>query len=337
MGDEIQALSVIALIADPDEPLTNLPEARGKSVSESPTQPAPQTGQPAGDQKDKGPRQFISPRARRLAEETGVPWRELTATGPQGAIIERDVREFLEQQQIGPSITPVARRIAEQAGLDWTGLTGSGEGGRITREDVERVLGAAGPAQQLPASREFNQAVAEIPVRGVRAVIAERMALSASNTAQVTLTAEADATDLVSLRRSLAGDGIQVSYNDLFLSILGRSLRDFPTLNASLGGDTIRVWQRMHVGLAVDTERGLLVPVIRDVDQKRLEQLASETKAMVERAKNGECSPQELQGGTFTLTNLGMYGIDAFTPHHQLTRMCDFGCGPDFETACDGG
>jgi pyruvate dehydrogenase E2 component (dihydrolipoamide acetyltransferase) len=169
--------------------------------------------------------------------------------------------------------------------------------------------------------------VETIPMRSIRAVIAERMLQSALSTARVTLTAETDATALVDLRAELDEDGVAVSYNDLLLYILGRALRDHPRINASIEGDSIKVWRRIHVGLAVDTDRGLLVPVVQDVDRKGLAELALETRALAERAQAGQSSPDELQGGTFTLTNLGMYGIDAFTPLINLPESAILGVG----------
>jgi pyruvate dehydrogenase E2 component (dihydrolipoamide acetyltransferase) len=194
-----------------------------------------------------------------LAEKHQIALTELTPTGPEGAIIERDVQAYLEAHP-APTITPVARRMAEEAGLEWRELTAAGSGRRITRDDVSRAL-----------ATETEQEVLEtIPMSGVRAVIAERMAQSAAATAPVTLTAEADATALVELRRQLIEDEIAVSYNDLLLYILGQALREHPRLNASLAGDVIKVWQRVDIGLAVDTERGLLVPVVQDVPGKGL-------------------------------------------------------------------
>jgi pyruvate dehydrogenase E2 component (dihydrolipoamide acetyltransferase) len=118
----------------------------------------------------------------------------------------------------------------------------------------------------------------------------------------------------VELRAKLLQAGTEVAYNDLLLLILRRALQDHPRLNASIQGDTIQVWKRIDIGLAVDTDRGLLVPVVRDVARKGLFRLAIERKGLVERARGGQCTPEELQGGTFTLTNLGMFGIDSFTP-----------------------
>ena len=320
-GEEVKVLSSIAA---PDEAL-EVPEPTTLS-SPAPSDATPST--PDRELQD-GPldgrqRIFVSPRARRLAEKHEVPLADLKASGPEGAIVERDVRAYLEAQRAsstaGPLITPVARRMAEEAGLDWRRLTGSGPGGRITRDDVAHALEEAAPT-------EMNEVSEVIPLRSVRAVIAERMLRSATNAPQVTLTAEADATALVELRRQLVQDGVDAAYNDLFLYILGRALREYPLLNASLDGETIKVWRRVHIGLAVDTERGLLVPVVRDVDRKGLLQLAEETQTLLERARAGQCTPDELRGGTFTLTNLGMFGIDAFTPLLNLPECAVLGVG----------
>jgi pyruvate dehydrogenase E2 component (dihydrolipoamide acetyltransferase) len=288
-------------------------------------------------QSEERKRTFISPRARRLAEQNQVPLEEVKATGPEGAIVERDIRAYLEQPT-APPIAPVARRIAEEAGLDWRNLAGSGVRGRVMRKDVTQAIAkAAQAANALAATPEKaapppvipleGEPLQTIPVSGVRAVIAERMASSHGQTAPVTLTTEADATALVELRRQLAQDGLDVSYNDLLLYILARALREHPQVNASWDGNSIKVWQRVDIGLAVDTDRGLLVPVVRDVDRKGLQQIAQETKTLAERARTGQCTPEELHGGTFTITNLGMFGIDAFTPIINLPECAILGVG----------
>jgi pyruvate dehydrogenase E2 component (dihydrolipoamide acetyltransferase) len=321
-GEEIKVLSAIALIAGPDEA-----SAQSHPLTYEPPSPLSERDRRESNGQSRGERIFISPRARRLAEEHGIRLTDLQATGPEGAIVERDVRAYLEAHKT-PSITPVARRVAEEAGLEWRGLTGTGPGGRITRDDIEHTLEIASGSMEpgLPA-RDLNEVAEAIPLRSVRAVIAERLLRSVTSSAQVTLTAEADATLLVELRQQFAQDGMSVSYNDLFLYILGRALREHPRLNASLEGDTIQVWRRIHIGLAIDTERGLLVPVVRDVDQKGLLQLAQETRSFVERAQSGGCTPDELGGGTFTLTNLGMFGIDVFTPIINLPETAILGVG----------
>jgi pyruvate dehydrogenase E2 component (dihydrolipoamide acetyltransferase) len=352
-GEDVKVLSAIALIVAADEAVESAQAAPHHSAEPSGL-PAPAGRQaPSPETRffglredlvshrqggDKRQRTFISPRARRLAEEHHVPLAALQPSGPEGAIIERDVRSYLEAQtgpaalvRTEPSITPVARRMAEEAGLDWRALSGSGPGGRIGREDVAQVLESETKffalRENLVSPAEMNEVRETIPLRSVRAVIAERMLRSATDTAHVTLAAEADATALVDLRRQFVEDGLDVSYNDLLLYVLGRALREHPHLNASLQGDEIKLWRRVHIGLAVDTERGLLVPVVRDVDGKGLLQLAGETRELAERARSGLCPPEELRGGTFTLTNLGMYGIDMFTPIINMPECAILGVG----------
>ena len=317
-GDEVQTLSAIAIIAAEVERVETTIE------------------------ENSSPRLFASPRARRLAEREGMPLAVLSGTGPEGAVVERDVRAVLDQAQTegksedAPSITPVARRMAEEAGIDWKTLAGSGPHGQVIRHDVESALsiklqqGMGGgatvdvPRPLVPFAEEGFES---IPLSGVRALIAERMALSHNQTAPVTLTAEADATELVEMRQRLAVQDVGVSYNDLLIFILGRALREHSRLNASLDGEQIKLWRRIDIGLAVDTDRGLLVPVVRNADQKGLAQLAAETKDLAERARSGKVTPDELRGGTFTLTNLGMLGVDAFTPIINLPETAVLGVG----------
>jgi pyruvate dehydrogenase E2 component (dihydrolipoamide acetyltransferase) len=335
-GEPVQVLSAIARIAGADEvpesaPAPSRPRPAGHDAPSSPEQPA---GQARGGASRAG-RIFISPRARRLAEARAVPLEALQPTGPEGAIIERDVRAYLDRQaapgQPAPAITPVARRMAEEAGLEWRGMAGTGPAGRITRDDVAGALAAAdetaGPTGAVHPIDSQNEAAEVIPMRGVRAVIAGRMLHSATHTAAVTLTAEADVTRLVELRGEFERDGLSVSYSDLFLYILAHALREHPQLNASLDAGAVKLWRRIHIGLAVDTGRGLLVPVVRDVDQKGLLRLARETRELVERARAGRCAPDELTGGTFTLTNLGMFGIDVFTPIINSPECAILGVG----------
>jgi pyruvate dehydrogenase E2 component (dihydrolipoamide acetyltransferase) len=328
-GEQVQVLTRIALIETTEV---------GAGLRPAPTT-APAAPRISADVQhiSGGPpvdRRFISPRAKRMAEAQGVEWMTLDGTGPEGAIVERDVQAYLETRQ-APKITPVAERMAAEAGVDWTQLAGTGVAGRITRDDVARAvsdegrrMGDESPAGiRLPPTGPQSEVLESVPLMGVRALIAERLAQSSTQTAQVTLTAEADATGLVDLRAKLKADGIEVSYNDLFIAILARGLREHPRLNASLQNGAIKVWKSVHIGLAVDSERGLIVPVVRDVDQKGLAQIASETQALVEAVQQGKASPDDLRGATFTLTNLGMYGIDAFTPIINLPECAILGVG----------
>lgn len=313
-GDEVKVLSAIALIAMPGEAMEGREVDKEQGGAASPA---------AKHRLDKQPRSpahriFISPRARRLAGEHDISLGDLKPTGPEGAIVERDVRAYLDAQA-QPKISPVARPVAQEAGLDGRVLLASGPGGQIAGQDVARALDSGDLAGR--------DVLETIPLRGVRAVIADHMAQGSSATARATLNTEVDATALVELRRQLAQDGVDASYNALLLYILGRALREHPRLNASLVGDTVQVWQSVHVGLTVDSDRGLLVPVVRDVDRKGLNQLEGEIRSLAGRARMGDCSPEKLSGGTFTLTNLGMFGIDSFTPLINLPDSAILGVG----------
>ncbi len=169
---------------------------------------------------------------------------------------------------------------------------------------------------------------------GVRAVIAKRMFAGASQTAPVTLTMEVDATEFVKLREQLKSHfaerlGFNVGYNDLLIKLSAHALREFPYMNARLDekAGVIRRLDEVHVALAVDTNRGLLVPVIRDVDRKRLTAVATELRGVIDRARAGTALPDELSGSTFTITNLGMFEIDAFTPIINLPEAAILGVG----------
>jgi pyruvate dehydrogenase E2 component (dihydrolipoamide acetyltransferase) len=210
--------------------------------------------------------------------------------------------------------------MADQAGVDWTQLPGSGAGGKVMREDISQAIAAEDGGAD-------DEILETLPVVGTRAVIASRMMQSAAQTAPVTLTSEVDATELVVLRSRLNADGVPCSYNDLLLTVLARALRTHPRLNASLQGDVINVWKRINVGLAVDSEQGLRVPVVYDADKKGLAEIAQETASLIETVRQGSAVPQGGRRGTFTLTNLGMFGIDAFTPIINLPECAILGVG----------
>ncbi|MBK9711878.1 MAG: 2-oxo acid dehydrogenase subunit E2 [Kouleothrix sp.] len=310
-------------------------------------------------------RLFASPRARRLAAERRVDIAVVAPTGAEGArVVERDVLAYLHQL---PKATPVAQKLAASAGVDLRATTGTGSDGRITRGDVERTLrdgpttndqrpttggifetqhstlntqhseltnGEAWPAANSPVviGPSSPEVVERVPLKGVRAIIADRMGASVHTTARVTLMMEVDATELVAMRERLkarvsAAWGFAPGYNDLLAKIVAAALRAFPYMNARLAGDAIERLGQINLGMAVDTERGLLVPVIRDADRKGLRQLGGEFRAQVERARAARSLPDELTGGTFTITNLGMYDVDAFTPVINLPEAAILGVG----------
>jgi pyruvate dehydrogenase E2 component (dihydrolipoamide acetyltransferase) len=217
--------------------------------------------------------------------------------------------------------TPLARAVARDLGVDLAAVTGTGRGGRIRRADVEAA--PAAPAAVEPAAQSApvspSADVEEVPLSAMRRTVARRLVESMQSTPHFYLTATVDAEALLDLRaelnRQLAGrgDDLKVSVNDLVVKACAGLLRTNPDLNVSWGGDKLLRHRRVHVGIAVAVEGGLVVPVMRDADTKPLTQVAREARELAGKARAGKLAAQDLTGGTFTVSNLGMYGIDRFT------------------------
>jgi pyruvate dehydrogenase E2 component (dihydrolipoamide acetyltransferase) len=333
-GDVVPVLTVVAIIGKADDKFVrkSAPAPKGEPAEATPpaaTLAAPVEAPPQAP--EEAGRVFASPRARKQAHEKGVDLAQVTPTGGGGVrVAECDVLAYLQSL---PKATPVAQKMAAEAGLDLRQVAGSGPSGKITREDVERKLKApvAPPPAPLPPLSEA-EVLERIPLKGVRSIIAERMATSVHTTARVTLMMEVDATQFVDMRERLKARvseewGFAPGYNDLLAKIVATALRKFPAMNARLTPDAIEVLAPINMGMAVDTERGLLVPVIRDADKKGLRQFGTEFRKLAEGARTGRVSPDDLTGGTFTITNLGMYDVDAFTPVINLPEAAILGVG----------
>ena len=219
--------------------------------------------------------------------------------------------------------SPLAKRVARELGVDLARLVGSGPGGRIIEKDVSAAAAAPMPVAAAPplapAAIPDVAAGQVIPLEGVRRVIAERMQQSLQSSAQVTLVAEADARRFHELRTELAGRhesalGFRISYNDLLIRICAHALREHPRANSSLEGDAIRLHDVVNVGLAIEAGGDLVVANVKHADRKSLVEIASDLRGVVDRARANSLDLDDITGGTFTISNLGVYGIDAFTP-----------------------
>ncbi len=281
-------------------------------------------------------RVFASPRARRLASEKGVDLEQVAPSGGMGVrVIEKDVLDFLNR---APRVTPLAQRVASEAGVSLNSLTGSGIGGRITRKDVERSIQAAPSKDIQEMSLPDIEVSMRVPLTGTRKVIAERVSHSVHTTARVTLVMEVDATELVSLRQRLRNEvetiwGFSPGYNDLLAKIVATALTRFPYMNARLTEDAIEYLKPINLGMAVDTEHGLQVVVIHNADRKRLDQFGQEFRQLAERAREHKSLPEDITAGTFTLTSLGAFGVDAFTPVINYPEAAILGVGRIAEKA----
>ena len=328
-SEEVPVGEVIGWVVAPGEAVPEAqPLAAAPDVAAVSAQAAAEPQVTAKAEARQG-RVLATPRARKLAQELGVELSQVTGTGPKGRITGDDVTAYVPAERTRVKASPLARRLAEEAGLDLTTVRGTGPGGRIRREDVEAALAAQPP----PAAAVVEAAPAEVmALSGIRRTIAERMSASHTTTARVTLFTEADATSLVGWRERLKAKALNQgaeppAYNDLLIRIVATALREFPYMNTSLTVDGIQPHSQVNIGLAIDTERGLIVPVIGDADRKGVLEIAQEVRSLVARTRDGTIMPDELHGGTFTITNLGAYGVDGFTPIINLPECAILGVG----------
>ena len=290
-GEDFSAFAPGGTVAQPSEP-EDAPAAEPSAsvpVSEAPAEEA--------ETRTEGGRVFISPRARNLALKTGADLTKAAPTGPHGRIIERDVERALD----------AGFRAGSAAVEDFL----SGKLAPAAAEEKASV-----PAEAVSASAaEYT----EIPMSGVRRAISRSMCASLSEMAQLTLNSSFDASDILAYRKKLKNSpeelGLgKITLNDIVLYAVSRILPKYPYINANLIDNTIRSYAHANVGVAVDTDRGLLVPTLPCADRMSLAEISAAAKAAAGKAREGTLTPDEMSGGSFTVTNLGSLGIESFTP-----------------------
>ena len=304
-GDIAKVKAPIAVIGQPGEKVEkSVPEPVASSVpaeSDLPaSDPEPAAGAGSGE---AGGRIKASPIAKRLAREANIELGNLKGTGPDGRIVERDVRQYLEEGKVKAS--PLAAKIATENRIDLSSIQ---KDERIMKEDVLAHM-AQGTSETTPAP-----SVKE-PLTGMRKIIAERMSMSWQTSPHVNMTVEVDMTSATDLKAKLVeAAGQKVSLTDIIVKCAAFALKEFPVVNASLQDDQIVSHSQINIGIAVALENGLTVPVIRDADRKTISGLREAIVSLSEKARSGKLSADDLNQGTFTVSNLGMYGIDHFTP-----------------------
>lgn len=229
--------------------------------------------------------------------------------------------------------TPVARRMARENGIDLGQVNGSGPNGRVQKADIEHTL-SANAAKSVSTRTESVTSLPgrQVKVEGMRKVIAERMVASAYTAPHVTLSTEADMSQVIEVRSTLLPTiekltGHRLSYTEIIIKAVSMALARHPKVNASLKGDVIELHETINIGVAVAVTDGLLVPVIKQADQKGLAHLTTETKRLAGLARDGRLLPDDMRGGTFTISNLGMYAIDVFTPIINQPESAILGVG----------
>ncbi|MDH3601754.1 MAG: 2-oxo acid dehydrogenase subunit E2 [Candidatus Tectomicrobia bacterium] len=293
-----------------------------------------------------GERLRISPVARKLAEERGIDPATIRGSGPGGRITKEDVLQAAEAAASAPAsidgrlkISPIARKLAEEYGVDPAAIRGTGPGGRITKDDVLQVVqGArATPAASVPETATRVAAAGPgaaqtIPLSGIRGRVAERMFESWNTIPRVTEVMQVDMSATVAFREAMLGQwepqyGFRVSLNDMITKAVAVALSRHPRLNATLVDREVHVHHQINIGVAVNLDEGLIVPVVRNANQKDLGQIGRESRELAEKARAGRLQLDDLSDGTFTITNLGTTGIDLFTPIINPPQVAILGVG----------
>jgi pyruvate dehydrogenase E2 component (dihydrolipoamide acetyltransferase) len=325
-GDEVPVLQNVMIIGEPGENYsdllaqTDIPAAEVEKetqqavakVENSPEQPALTELQP---NKNNAP---VSPRARHLAEKEAIETSALAGSGPNGRIIEKDVRSALENR---PKLTPLAKKLAAEEGLQPT-TSGSGLNGMAKSIDLS-----------APTNAVYGLDYEDRKLPNIRKLIAKSMQASLQNSAQLTHHLGADARRILQLRKKAKAAfesgqlQVNITLNDFVCFAVIKALQKFPNVNSHFLGDSIRYFKKIHLGLAVDTDRGLMVPVVRNADDLSIIGLASQLKEVAAACRKGNVNPEILspEAGTFTVSNLGNYGVEIFTPIINLPQSAILG------------
>ena len=330
-GDEVPVKDPLIIVGEPGEDISGLVPGGDAAPAEAdaPAEQAaaPEAAAPAfATERATG---AVSPRARALAASNGVDASAIAeGSGPHGRVIERDVAAAIAA---GPVLTSAARAAGVSA------AEGTGIGGRVSVADAGRVPEAA-PAAAVAAvaapaaAADFPGASTSTPLKGVRKVVAKRMMESLSSTAQLTLNTTANAAGILAMRKKVknADEALglnKITLNDLVCFAVSRTLLKYPVFNAHLEDGVLTEFEQVHLGFACDTPRGLIVPVIRSAQALGLKAFSDEAKRLAGGAIDGSLSPDFLSGGTFTVSNVGSFGIETFTPVINLPQTAILGVG----------
>lgn len=304
----VPVLSVIALLGEPNEPLPDLSKYGGAKPGAPPVEAEPldrekvaavapsSASAPAAM---PGPSAAVSPRARQRAGSLHINPAIVSGSGVGGRVMESDVLAYAERVK-SLRITPTAMRLAEEKGIDVTLVQGTGPGGRITKADIER---STPPATAASGTRRM-------PLSPMRRVIAKRMSESKFSAPHYYMTVEVDMSNAARFR---AAQPWKPSYNDIVMAAASKALRQFPQVNARWAGDAVEEMADINIGFAVALPTGLIVPVVRQTQTKSLQDISRECKTLTERARSGKLTPDDYTGNTFTVSNLGGFGVDHFT------------------------
>ena len=281
----------------------------------------------AGPKAGAGAAPQVTPVARRLARDNNISLDDVTGTGPRGRITEQDVRDAIDAgKRPKVQIVPRARMLARQEDIDLEDVTGTGPAGRILVADVERAIA------ERDSTAARSDAVSEVvPLTGLRKTIADRMSMSVSTMAQVTLTTEVDVTELQKLRESLVSEWrphrLRPLDLDIIIAAVADALKAHPRINAHLVDGEVRLLKDVNIGVAVAVPDGLVVPVLRGADSLDLLGVAQGMRSLADKTRKGQLGLDDVTGAGFTVTALSNYEIDAFTPIIDPPQVAILGLG----------
>ncbi|RLC37584.1 MAG: 2-oxo acid dehydrogenase subunit E2 [Candidatus Nealsonbacteria bacterium] len=316
-GEEVPVTLPIAIIGDEGEDISKmikeayqkLGKAEKIDVGNKEVSKADREASPVIDEKQKiEPKKEegfkkISPKAKRKAKELGVELQLLKGSGPGGVIVEKDVISYYQNHQV--KVSPVVRKIAEKVGIDLGAIKRTGINGKVIKKDLQEIL---------TKSAEVNKTEKRIPYTGMRKIIGDRLSQSKFTAPHIYFTTSIDISRVIDLlKRFNQDDEERISINDFLVFTVAKVLSEQSNINCSLVGEEIVYHKDINIGVAVALEEGLIVPVIKNADKKSLSILSKETKKLIKLARERKLMPEDYNGGTFTISNLGMYGIDNFT------------------------
>ena len=314
-------LFVSAVVADAKAQLESGGAAPAEEKEEAPAAAPAEEKKPAAVPKAEGGRLKITPRARRVAAENDLDLAtaDIVGTGWEGGICEKDVLEYLASNKV--KISPVAKAMADAEGVDISAIKGTGANGKIMKSDIEAALAAkpaaaaAGAAvQEAQFSADGKEILEEIPYAGVRKVIGDRLAQSKFTAPHLYFTQKVDLTELLKLRKQVNdAQDKKTSVTDYIARATVIALQKYPEMNASLIGDKIVKYKSVNLGIAVASPTGLIVPNVKNAQNLSVVELSKASTPLFDKARAGKLAYDEYNGGTFTISNLGMFGIENFT------------------------
>ncbi len=312
VGDVVPVTKIIAYILQPGEALPTDAETAAPALTPKPAEVPAVSTEPAATGN-------ATPVAQRMMQDAGIGADVLQGSGPDGKITKADVEAYIAQPKVEKPVgkaaaTPAARRVAAEGSINLASITGSGPKGRIQEADVRNM--AAAPIAQT-AGTTASAEPTRIPLRGMRRIIAENMTKSWQQAPEITFQVDINMDTARTLRdvsaKKVNGVMKKFSYTALLTKIVAWALLRHPTMNSRLEGNEVVLLPYVHMGVGVAIPDGLIVPVIKNTEQKGIFQIHDELKDLAERARNNKLVPEDLESGTFTISNLGMYGIDRFT------------------------